>query len=232
MATALRSGEWQGDPAAEAVAEAFEARAVSNIANAREPGEDLSAMLLSPEAHTEAGGVHTIEGSGPVLLSIATNPAKRRMLLVRRRTLSKIGAVATYLAVNPQVGSWLIFIADARRILSDPTFTVQHNIPPSKVRAVDEILDDAQRDFMDADEAASQFLEDRVVKGTNAVLYKAVGEGYRNGKATVRDAMEGANYGTPSGRADALSSLDGYYGATWAQFRDPIDVDYPAGGST
>jgi hypothetical protein len=224
VAAGLRSGEWKGDPAAEAVAAAFEARATENLAAAAEPGKDLSAILLSPEAHTAAGGVHTVEGAGPVLLAVATNPAKQRVLVVRRRTLSKIGGVATYLAVNPQIGSWLIFIADARRMLADPTFTVQHNLPPSKVRAADEILDEAEREFMDADEDASQFLEDRIVKKTNQVLYKAVGEGYRNGKATVANAMERVNYGTPSGRAEALASLDGHFGASWAQFRDPIDV--------
>ena len=232
VAAALRSGEWQDDPAAAAVAKAFEDRASHNMATAEEPGIGLSAVLLSPEAHTEAGGVHTVEGSGPVLLAIATNPARRRMALVRRRTVTKIGPVATYLSVNPQVGSWLLFIADARRLLSDPTFTVQHSIPPSTIRAVDLILDEAQREFMDAEESASQFLEDRVVKRTNAVLYKSVGDGYRAGKTTVKEAMERVNYGSSAGRSAALSSLDGHYGSSWAPFREPIVVDYPPAETT
>jgi hypothetical protein len=63
------------------------------------------------------------------------------------------------------------------------------------------------------------------VKRTNAILDRAVGDAYKTGKSTVAAAMDRANDGTPEGRKLALNSLDGHFGSTWRQFRQPID--YP-----
>jgi hypothetical protein len=232
VADKLRSGEWQDDAAAQAVAAAFSARADTNSDVAAEPGFGLSAIMLCPEAHTEAGGVHTVEGSGPILLALAENPVGRAIVQVKRRTKSRIGAVTSFLAVNPQIPSWRIFLADVRRALDDPRFRNNHDLPPTKAVAVDLILEQAEKEFMDADESSQAYLQDRIVDRTNAVLDRAVGDGYKSGKATVSAAMDRANDGTPAGRRAALASLDGHFGSSWAQFRRPIRVSYPTGGSS
>jgi hypothetical protein len=82
----------------------------------------------------------------------------------------------------------------------------------------------AEREFMDADESARAYLQDVVVGRTNAILDRAVGDAYRNGKLTVNASMESAEDGTPEGRAAAFASLDGHFGASWAQFRRAIRV--------
>jgi hypothetical protein len=181
--------------------------------------------MLCPEAHTEAGGVHTVEGSGPVLIDIASNPVGRAIVAVKRRTESKILGVASYLAVNPQIRSWELYVADIRRALSDPNFRNEHHMPPGTQTAVEMILVEAEKEMQDAGESAHEFLHDRVVKRTNAILDRAVGDAYKTGKSTVAAAMDRANDGTPEGRKLALNSLDGHFGSTWRQFRQPID--YP-----
>jgi hypothetical protein len=231
VANKLKGGEWKGDPAAEAVAQEFAARSVSNRQAAREPALDLSAILLCPEAHTEDNGVHTVEGSGPVLQALATNTKGRAIVLVKRRTQTLINGVASYISVNPQIPSWRLFLADVHRAINDVGFRNQHAMKPSDEKAVDLILEHAEKEFMDAEEDAQSFLDDRVGKRTNKVLDRAVSDAYQAGKRTVRGAMDRAQDGTPEGRSAALSSLDGHFGSSWAQFRDPIDVSYPAGGS-
>jgi hypothetical protein len=222
VANSLRAGEWQGDPAAEAVASAFSDRANDNRAAAAKPAEGLSAILLCPEAHTEEGGVHTVEGSGPVLAALAANSAGRAIVQVKRRTASQIAGVASFIAVNPQIASWRLFLADVRRAVDDPGFRNHPGVAPGDQRAADLILDQAQKEFMDIDESSHKFLEDRVLKRTNEVLDRGVGDAYTSGKATVSAAMNRANDGTPEGRKAALSSLDGHFGSSWGQFRKPI----------
>ncbi len=231
IVTELRQGEWKNDPAAQAVADAFEDRSTENGRVAKEPAEKLSAILVRPEAHTEDGGVHTIEGSGPVLLAIAENPRGRAIVVVKRRTQTKIGAIASYIAVNPQIRSWRLFLADIHRAINDPQFRNLHSMPPGTERGVDLILSEAEKEFMDADESSERFLQDRVVARTNKILDISVSHGYKNGKATITTAMTRANDGTPEGRQAALSSLDGHFGSSWAQFRKSIRVSFPPLGS-
>ncbi|MEK6279390.1 MAG: hypothetical protein AABN95_03475 [Acidobacteriota bacterium] len=223
VASELQTGEWKDDPEAAAVASAFATRATENQAAAAPPGPDLSAMLMSPEGHTKEGGVHTIEGSGPILAALALDPA---VVQVKRRTETKIESVTSYLAVNPQIASWRLFLADIRRALDDPGFQNQAHLPPSDVRAVELILAQAQKDFMTAEKSAKKFLQARVVDRTNEVLDRSVGDAYINGKATVAAAMERAKDGTPEGRKAALSSLDAFYKSSWRQFREPIKVEW------
>ena len=224
VAASLRGGAWQGDTAAEEVAEEFSRRAEENRSAAKPPGEGLSAILLCPEAHTEAGGVHTVEGSGPILQSIATNPSGPVIVQVKRRTQSKIAGIASYIAVNPQIPSWRLFLSDVRRALDDPGFQNRPDVPPGAERAADLILAEAERDFMKADESSADFLQTRVVNRTNAVLDRGVSDAYKSGKATIAAAMDRSNDGTPEGRNAALSSLDHHFGVTWNQFRRPLKV--------
>lgn len=222
VASALRSGEWADDPDAQALADAYSARAAANRTAATPPGVGLSAILVSPDAHTQDGGVHTVEGSGPVLAGIATNPAGRLIVVVKRRTASEIGGITSYIAVNPQIPSWRLFLADVRRAVDDPSFRNRPDVPPDRVEAVELVMERAQREFMDAGETSRQFLQDTVVNPTNVILDRGVGDAYQTGKRTVSAAMDRANDGTPAGRASALSSLDGFFGSSWAPFRRPI----------
>lgn len=82
---------------------------------------------------------------------------------------------------------------------------------------------------MDIDESTQSYLDDRVVKRTDMIVDRAVSDAFKTGKRTVKSAMDRVNDGTPEGRNAALESLNGHFGTTWAQFRDPIEVNYPQG---
>ena len=228
VATSLRGGEWEDDPTAEAVADAFAERGKENREAAEPPGQDLSAILLSQKAHTGAEGVHSIEGSGPVLLALASDPATKNIVLVKRRTEFKINAVATYIAVNPRIGAWRIFLADVRRALDDPS-VIDHQEAPRVRTAARLILNDARKDFMKADNTSRQHLQANVVKQTNQILDRAVNDAYKAGRRTVAETMERADYGTAKERRQALAALDRHFGASWKQFYAPIRVKYPVG---
>ena len=233
LAAELRSSEeWKVDPAGKAVADAVDVRAQENMAVSE---NDLSAILLSEKAHTATGGVHTIEGSGPIRMALATNPRRKRLMLARRKTLTWIansglpGAkkVASYLSVSPRGGNWAIFLADVKRSLTDEAVAGEHGIKPSEVTAVDLLLADAKKDGVEADTAAADFLETRVVRATDAVLHRAVKSAYFTEKTMVKEVMDKVGFGSASERASALKSLDGFFRASWQQYRENIVVNYP-----
>jgi hypothetical protein len=230
VAASLRRGEWQDSPTAEAVADAFTERGEANCGAAAPPGLLLSAILLDEKAHTGEGGVHSIEGSGPVLLALATDPAQQSIILVKRRTQSRINGISTYIAVNPRIRSWRLFLADVYRALDDPGAANDHNEAPRVRTAARLILDDAKKDFMSADRSSRQYLQERVVRQTNQVLDRSVNDAYRAGRQTVAVAMATAKYGTAKERRRALNALDRVFGESWRQFYAPIRVRYPTGG--
>jgi hypothetical protein len=226
------SGEWTDDPAGQAVARALAERAQKNE---QVTENDLSAILLSSEAHTEEGGVHTAQGAGPIRLALATNPRRKRLMLARRKTIGWIAAsgipgskkVASFLSVSPQRGNWKIFLADVKRSFTDERLAFTHNAKPVDDTAVDLLLADAEREGAGAGAAAEEHLQSRLVRPTTALLHRAVKSSYFTDKSVVKEVLNQSGFGSKAGRARALSELDAYFRESWQQFRDPIDVDYP-----
>jgi len=223
VADRLRKGSWKGNATAARIAKAFETRAEENAAAAKSPGLKLSAILVDESAHRGEEGVHKIEGTGPVLETLAKNPAEEEIVLVKRQTATQIRGVASYVSVNPQTASWRIFLADIRRSFDEKNFVSDPKQPRKETEPVELIMATAEKKFLDAERTADEFLTDEVVDRTNQVLDRGVDHAYEAGSTTVMAAITRAKVGTPKGRQQASSDLRGVFGRTWDQFRGPIE---------
>jgi hypothetical protein len=219
MAGALRKGKWKANPTAQGMAKEYADRAASNRAAAKSPGFGLSAMLVDASAHREDEGVHTVEGSGPVLQDLASSAGKDQIVIVKRKTETEINGVTSYVSVNPRTENWRLFLAEIRRSMTQPGFQNKPNIPPGEQKAVELIIVQAEEEFVAADEETEVFLQTHVLDRTNRVMNRAVTHAYTAGRSTMSAALERAKVGTPGGRAAALSSLDYHFTDSWEQFR-------------
>ncbi|MFF0097537.1 hypothetical protein ACFYSF_47745 [Streptomyces canus] len=222
----LRRGVWKDDEHAEAVADAFAARGKANTDKAAPPGLGLSAIMLSQKAHTGDKGVHSIQGSGPVLTKLSTNPATRDIVLVKRRVQSRIGKVTTHISVNPRISNWRVFLGDVYDVVNGAAVK-NHEKAPQLHSAARLALRDVREALKDSKLTTRRHLEQNVVEKTEQVLKRAVKDAYKAGKATVADAMDRAGHGSPPQRRKALDELDTEFKASWKQFYEAIEVQFP-----
>ena len=226
IAGGLRKGDWKGDKAAAAAARALSKRATDNRSLAKPPGDGLSAILMSHSSHKGDAGAHS-SSSAPFLAKLAKSPAADAILLVKRTTANKVQNVVSYVSVNPQIPGWRAFLADVRARLQDPKFRSDPDAPRSSVSLADQILDEAETEFVDAEESSDEFLQASVIDPINEVLDAGPPQGFRMGRAIVAHAMKESKDGTPAGQSAALADLDTYFETSWQPFRDPIMVEWP-----
>jgi len=216
----LGGKDWKDVPYAATIGNALRKRAGENE-KAADPGDGLSAILLSEKAHKGDSGAHSKLNAGKVLKDIDENPALEKIALVKRQTANEIGV---YISVNPRTTSWRDFLDDAWEAINNPDFKAKPDQPKSAKNAVELILSNARKKFVEAESTSEAFLQVHVVDAVNQVIDEGVGQAYTRGKGPVASGMKSAKFGTAAGREKALGDLDGYFASSWQQFRDPIDV--------
>ncbi len=212
---AVRKG-WNDAPGVEAVSAELERRGADARSRAKPPGKGLSAISLSQKAHLGEEGVHNIEASAGVLAKIAD---ENQFVVVKRKTASRIEGVASFIAVNPKLPSWRMFLAEVHRALNEEGWRNEPGVRPKAViSAVDLIIEGANED-------AKKSLQVAVLQPVNGLIRRAPDDAYRGGKAVVAAAMDRADDGTPEGRAKALNELDGFFASSWEPFRSPVSFE-------
>jgi hypothetical protein len=189
---------------------------------AKPPGDRLSAISLSHEAHKGDAGIHSI-GSAELLAKLADAPSNAALIVARRKTNTELQQ-AGYVSVNPQVAGWRAFLADVSMRVNDPKYATPSSKPREDKEAGVHIFEKAKEQFEEAEPLDSQFIEDNFVTFINETISSAPEYAYEAGKAVVAQAMEKTKEGSESGRTRALEDLRASYEIGWEPFRKNINV--------
>jgi hypothetical protein len=216
----LKTGEWEGDPMADAVAAALDVRlmAIGKLSDGE--GDKLSAILLS-HAHREEGGAHSKELAR--YLAPLTSGAEA-LLVVRRTTESELKKFSSFISVNPQKPGWRAFLADVHTRNENKSHETRPDQPRTEANAIELIIGKAEKAFA---AVSKKTLDHGVVQPVNRMLERAPDEAFRTGRAAVEIAMEAHEEGTPTGRRNALSQLRRVYSYSWQPFSKQITVEWP-----
>ena len=106
------------------------------------PGDRLSAISLSHEAHKGDAGIHSVASAD--LAELADAPSAEVFLVIARRTTISDLKEAGYVSVNPQVAGWRAFLADVRMRLDDPKYRTFSDKPREDKEAALLILEKAK----------------------------------------------------------------------------------------
>ena len=152
----LKKKPWSEQKTAGKLALALSKRAGEVKTIATPPGDRLSAISLSHEAHKGDAGIHSV-ASAELLAELADAPSAEALVIARRTTISDLKE-AGYVSVNPQVAGWRAFLADVRMRLDDPKYRTFSDKPREDKEAALLILEKAKEEFEEAEELDTQFI--------------------------------------------------------------------------